>query len=595
MKNNKILALALSAGLVVTGASQSFAAEETGLSEETQAKVDAAIEKAEANGEEFKVEESTEPNEDLSISDLVEEEEETSEEDDAKEEESTDADDTTDDDTTEEETSEEDDATEEAEEETENPHYVIGKREKEVTDEDIEKAAEEFVKDENKEVIIDLFIKQLDQEDSELKEYLESKFALTEEAQNDFRAALEDARDNGFNPEDEEFIKRLAKNAKDEFSKRALIDYLVKETIDPEVKYEYTDELEEGQEEVVQEGEAGHEWYVVTEGPLSSLWKVGQYFTPEEVAELAASGNDTLFVIYEDEEGNKAKYKLADLTEEQKQEIFGEEGYDRNGTIKPRYVIGEDGVRRPAKAEDEVELTDKEATPKIVRIGTGGKTVEGELWVEELAPEDPEELVSGEVDDLEEVLEETGVDFEDSEGVITGDLTFDKDFSFVLPGIEIDPVRPAPTPTPIPEVKPEVEEDDDVEDDIDYDGLADELNEGSDKIDELLEENERKQKEANEKDDKDDEKETPKDENEKEVDGEKEDDKESDKEADKDAGKTVEKVVVKEVAKEKAAPKAKASATHGNPKTGVAGMSAVAGTLAVSMAGIVATRKRNNK
>ena len=57
-----------------------------------------------------------------------------------------------------------------------------------------------------------------------------------------------------------------------------------------------------------------------------------------------------------------------------------------------------------------------------------------------------------------------------------------------------------------------------------------------------------------------------------------------------------EKVVVKEVIKDcdKAKVPAQAVAAHNNPKTGVAGLSAVAGTLAVSMAGIVATKKKED-
>ena len=57
-----------------------------------------------------------------------------------------------------------------------------------------------------------------------------------------------------------------------------------------------------------------------------------------------------------------------------------------------------------------------------------------------------------------------------------------------------------------------------------------------------------------------------------------------------------EKVVVKEVIKDcdKAKAPAQAVAAHNNPKTGVAGLSAVAGTLAVSMAGIVATKKKED-
>ena len=57
-----------------------------------------------------------------------------------------------------------------------------------------------------------------------------------------------------------------------------------------------------------------------------------------------------------------------------------------------------------------------------------------------------------------------------------------------------------------------------------------------------------------------------------------------------------EKVVVKEVIKDcdKDKAPAQAVAAHNNPKTGVAGLSAVASTLAVSMAGIVATKKKED-
>ena len=61
------------------------------------------------------------------------------------------------------------------------------------------------------------------------------------------------------------------------------------------------------------------------------------------------------------------------------------------------------------------------------------------------------------------------------------------------------------------------------------------------------------------------------------------------KDDDTDAKPEKEKVIIKE--KEVVKVPAK---SHNNPKTGVAGLSAVAGTLAVSMAGIVATRKKND-
>ena len=54
------------------------------------------------------------------------------------------------------------------------------------------------------------------------------------------------------------------------------------------------------------------------------------------------------------------------------------------------------------------------------------------------------------------------------------------------------------------------------------------------------------------------------------------------------------KVVVKDIIKEVKEAVRVPAASHNNPKTGVADLSAVAGTLAISMAGIVATRKKND-
>ena len=73
------------------------------------------------------------------------------------------------------------------------------------------------------------------------------------------------------------------------------------------------------------------------------------------------------------------------------------------------------------------------------------------------------------------------------------------------------------------------------------------------------------------------------------------DEKEDDAEA-KPSKDKKDKVVVKEIIKDAKTNEAVRvpAASHNNPKTGVAGLSTVAGTLAVSMAGIVATKKKND-
>ena len=141
----------------------------------------------------------------------------------------------------------------------------------------------------------------------------------------------------------------------------------------------------------------------------------------------------------------------------------------------------------------------------------------------------------------------------------------DKEVVVPTPGPSVD--HTVVVPTPAPEVKPVVEADEDIN------KLIDDINAGTKEIKDTLAENE-----ANQPADepaKDPKKPTP---------GNDDDD---------DNNVDPVKVVVKEKVKVVEAPKA--AAKHSNPKTGVAGMSAVAGTLAVSMAGIVATRKRNDR
>ena len=112
---------------------------------------------------------------------------------------------------------------------------------------------------------------------------------------------------------------------------------------------------------------------------------------------------------------------------------------------------------------------------------------------------------------------------------------------------------------PTPEEKPEEKPSEDI------DKLIKDIEQGTQDIKDTLIENEKNQKEEEKKPEED----------KKPEDNKKPEDK---KPAEKE----------KEVVAPKAAPKTN------NPKTGVAGMSAVAGTLAISMAGIVATRKKNN-
>ena len=134
------------------------------------------------------------------------------------------------------------------------------------------------------------------------------------------------------------------------------------------------------------------------------------------------------------------------------------------------------------------------------------------------------------------------------------------DFDFpIIPGPIDDDTVVVPSPVvPGEEEKPEVKPSEDV------DQLIKDIEQGTKDIQDTLIENEKNQKEEEKKPEED----------------KKPEDK---KPEDKKPGKKE-----KEVVAPKAAPKTN------NPKTGVAGMSAVAGTLAISMAGIVATRKKNN-
>ena len=138
----------------------------------------------------------------------------------------------------------------------------------------------------------------------------------------------------------------------------------------------------------------------------------------------------------------------------------------------------------------------------------------------------------------------------------------------------IAPIGPGPViPTPVtPAPEKPVEENDDKNENIDVDSIIKDIDERNKEILDEMAKIDTTITDENKK---------PADEDKKPVD---EDKKPSDDE--KQPSKEKE-VVVKEVVKVPAK-------AHNNPKTGVADLSAVAGTLAISMAGIVATRKKND-
>lgn len=174
-------------------------------------------------------------------------------------------------------------------------------------------------------------------------------------------------------------------------------------------------------------------------------------------------------------------------------------------------------------------------------------------------------------------------------------------FPFPLPFPNDDevpgPVKPSPAdPTPAPSVDPvEPTEDEPSEDDKKEDTTSKEIDDLIKEIDdrdqEIRDELERIDSTVVVDDNKKpaDEDKKPADEDKKPVETDKED-----KEDDAKAQPSKDKVVVKEIIKDVKEAVRVPAASHNNPKTGVADLSAVAGTLAISMAGIVATRKKND-
>ena len=153
----------------------------------------------------------------------------------------------------------------------------------------------------------------------------------------------------------------------------------------------------------------------------------------------------------------------------------------------------------------------------------------------------------------------------------------------VDPITPVDPVNPTPV-DPIKPVNPVGPTDDEAVVDTtskEVDDLIKELDDRTEEIQKELEKIDSTITDDNQK---------PADEDKKPVD----DKKPSNENDDANAQPSKDKVVVKEIIKEVKEAVRVPAASHNNPKTGVADLSAVAGTLAISMAGIVATRKKND-
>ena len=153
----------------------------------------------------------------------------------------------------------------------------------------------------------------------------------------------------------------------------------------------------------------------------------------------------------------------------------------------------------------------------------------------------------------------------------------------VDPITPVDPVNPTPV-VPIKPVNPVGPTDDEPVVDTtskEVDDLIKELDDRTEEIQKELEKIDSTITDDNQK---------PADEDKKPVD----DKKPSNENDDANAQPSKDKVVVKEIIKEVKEAVRVPAASHNNPKTGVADLSAVAGTLAISMAGIVATRKKND-
>lgn len=162
----------------------------------------------------------------------------------------------------------------------------------------------------------------------------------------------------------------------------------------------------------------------------------------------------------------------------------------------------------------------------------------------------------------------------------------------VDPIIDFTPVNPSPAPvvdpiTPVNPINPvgpvDPADDEPVVDTTskEVDDLIKELDDRTEEIQKELEKIDSTITDDNQK---------PADEDKKPVD----DKKPSNEDDDANAQPSKDKVVVKDIIKEVKEAVRVPAASHNNPKTGVADLSAVAGTLAISMAGIVATRKKND-
>ena len=282
----------------------------------------------------------------------------------------------------------------------------------------------------------------------------------------------------------------------------------------------------------------------------------------EKPGEEKPDPNDpTTFPIFDDHELKEDEEKPGEdenpgiTIDEWKKTLNESYGYD---TEEEAIEVGKE-VLKDKKLQD---LYDVEAKQGYDKDGNYGKWFFRFVPKEEVKEEEEKDIPLKPLTPAEEI--EKPVDEEEKPckpcpefPIIPGPIAPDT----VIPGPIVEDTVVVPGPVvPTPEEKPEVKPSEDI------DKLIKEIEQGTKDIENTLIENEKNQKEEEKKP---------------EEDKKPEDKKPEDK-------KPAEKEKEKEVVAPKAAPKTN------NPKTGVAGMSAVAGTLAISMAGIVATRKKNN-
>ena len=148
---------------------------------------------------------------------------------------------------------------------------------------------------------------------------------------------------------------------------KALIDYIYTEYEKKEDIIVYDDTLEFGTSRIDIKGQEGYTKYLVTEGAPSSFWKIGGFYTSDEINQLAKSNNKVQFNEIE-------RHTLEEISKstELLNKFFGDEGiirpkYKDSNTIDPetgKTITGGKGVK--------IDPRDfrKEAKARKIAIGT---------------------------------------------------------------------------------------------------------------------------------------------------------------------------------------------------------------------------------